>query len=125
MITGIHHVALKTTDLERMAEFYQQALGFKRGMRLDLQDGAYLVQMDLNGVLVELFGGGKVRAEDNEAVGYTHLALTVDDVDAEYARLKGLGCQFYIEPVTVHGLRVAFFRDPDGNPIELFQELSQ
>ncbi len=123
MIVSIHHVALKATDLERMADFYQQALGFKRGMRLDFEDGTYLIQMDLNGVQVELFGGGKTKAEDSEAVGYTHLAFTVDDVDAEYERLKGLGCEFYIEPVTVQGLRVAFFRDPDGNPIELFQEL--
>jgi lactoylglutathione lyase len=123
VIKSIHHIALRTTDLERMADFYSQALGFTRGMRLDFGDGTYLVQMELDGAQVELFGGGKTKSEDKEAVGYIHLALTVDDVEAECERLKGLGCEFYIEPVTVQGLRVAFFRDPDGNSIELIQEI--
>lgn len=123
MIKSIHHIALRTTDLERMADFYSQALGFTRGMRLDFEDGSYLVLMELGGAKVELFGGGKRKAEEAQATGFIHLALTVDDVDAEYERLKALGCEFYIEPVDVQGLRVAFFRDPDGNSIELIQEI--
>ncbi len=125
MIQGLHHVAVRATDIERAVGFYSDVLGFREQMRLHFEDGSYLVQMALGGSIVELFGGGKPdQPEAGESrVGYTHIALSVDDVDAEHARLKDLGCEFHVQPQTVEGLRVAFFRDPDGNPIELLAEV--
>jgi lactoylglutathione lyase len=123
VIQRFHHVAVRTTDIEAAVKFYSQALGSEEQMRLHFEDGSYLVQMSLGDSIVELFGDGKPAEEDPSRVGYTHIALSVDDVDAECERLKGLGCPFHVEPQTVQGLRVAFFRDPDGNPIELLQEL--
>lgn len=125
MIKGFHHFAVKTTDIERSAQFYRDVLGMREKMRLSFDDGSYLIMLALGETSVELFGGAKPKDpnEDRGEVGYVHLALTVDDVDAEYERIKGLGYSFYIEPKTFENLRVAFFRDPDGIPIELLQEL--
>ena len=125
MIKGFHHFAAKTTDIERSAQFYRDVLGMREKMRLSFDDGSYLIMLALGETSVELFGGAKPKDpnEDRGEVGYVHLALTVDDVDAEYERIKGLGYSFYIEPKTFENLRVAFFRDPDGIPIELLQEL--
>ncbi len=125
MIKGFHHFAIKTTDIERSAAFYRDVLGMKEKRRLHFDDGSYLVMLALGETCVELFGGANPRdpTQDRNEVGYVHLALTVDDTDAEYERIRTLGYQFYIEPRTVQGLRVAFFRDPDGIPIELLQEL--
>jgi catechol 2,3-dioxygenase-like lactoylglutathione lyase family enzyme len=33
----------------------------------------------------------------------------------------GKGVEFFIEPKNVGDIRLAFFRDPDGNELELFQ----
>jgi catechol 2,3-dioxygenase-like lactoylglutathione lyase family enzyme len=124
VIKGIEHVALVTTDVERAAKFYTEALGFREVGRLETSHSGTIVFVSLNGTQVELFGGGRPKEseEAQQSVGYTHIALRVDDVDAEYARLKALGTDFYMEPTTVDaGLRIAFFRDPDGSPIELFQ----
>jgi len=125
VIKGFHHFAVKTTDIERSAQFYRDVLGMREKMRLSFDDGSYLIMLALGETSVELFGGAKPKDpnEDRGEVGYVHLALTVDDVDAEYERIKGLGYSFYIEPKTFENLRVAFFRDPDGIPIELLQEL--
>jgi lactoylglutathione lyase len=125
VIKGFHHFAVKTTDIERSAQFYRDVLGMREKMRLSFDDGSYLIMLALGETSVELFGGAKPKDpnEDRGEVGYVHLALTVDDVDAEYERIKGLGYSFYIEPKTFKSLRVAFFRDPDGIPIELLQEL--
>ena len=51
------------------------------------------------------------------------LVLEVDDVDAEVARLAE---HVVAEPVSRPdwGGRVAYVRDPSGNPIELFQSLA-
>ena len=121
MIGGLHHVAVRTTDIERSARFYSDALGFEEVRRLHFEDGSYLVQLVHEGSIIELFGGGKPAENDRGEVGYTHIALQVDSVDEEHARLTALGFDFHVPPQDVQGIRCAFFRDPDGNPIEIVQ----
>ncbi len=123
MIKDIDHVAVVTTDVERAAKFYTEALGFREVGRLETSHSGTLVFLGLGGTLVELFGGGKPRAAgDTGEVGYRHIALLVDSVDEEYDRLRALGVEFTMEPATVEsGLRIAFFKDPDGSPIEIMQ----
>jgi catechol 2,3-dioxygenase-like lactoylglutathione lyase family enzyme len=55
------------------------------------------------------------------------LVLTVDDVDALYARLKPAGIEFADAPrdQPVWGIRAMHFRDPDGNLIEVFSPLKK
>jgi catechol 2,3-dioxygenase-like lactoylglutathione lyase family enzyme len=55
------------------------------------------------------------------------LILSVDDVDALYARLKGLGVEFTGAPKDqpAWGIRAAHFRDPDGNLFEAFSPLKK
>lgn len=62
------------------------------------------------------------RQEQDTAV----VILTVDDVDALYARLKNV-VTFTNPPEskTAWGIRAAHFRDPDGNLIEVFSALKQ
>lgn len=123
MIKDIDHVAVVTTDVQRAAKFYTEALGFREVGRLETTHSGTLIFLGLGGTTVELFGGGKPRAAgDTGEVGYRHLALLVDDADAEYERLKAMGVEFTMEPATVDsGLRIAFFTDPDGSPIEIMQ----
>jgi len=90
-------------------------------MRLHFEDGSYLIQLAQKDSIVELLGGGKPVEEDRGEVGYPHIALQVDSVDEEHARLSALGIGFHIPPQDVQGIRCAFFRDPDGNPIEIIE----
>lgn len=54
------------------------------------------------------------------------LCMAVDDVDATYRRLKGNGVKFLRPPHNERAwmLRVAHFRDPEGNLVEISQDLS-
>ncbi len=128
MIKGLEHVALVTTDVERAARFFVEKLGFRETGRLETTHSGTIIFVSLGGAEVELFGNGKPRDPDappfgSEEVGYRHIALLVDSVDEEYDRLKSLGVEFFMDPTTVEsGLRLAFFKDPDGNPIELLQK---
>lgn len=124
MIKALDHVAVITTDVERAAAFYTGLLGFRETARLETSHSGTIIFVGLNGAQVELFGNGEPRPPEEapRRVGYAHITLLVDDVDAEHDRLKAAGVEFYMEPTTVEsGLRLAFFRDPDGNPIELLQ----
>lgn len=124
MITGIDHFAVVTTDVARAARFYTELLGFRETMRLETSHSGTIIFIGLGEAQLELFGGGTPRSGPAEGrpVGFTHIALKVDDIDADYERLAAAGIAFDMKPTTVEsGLRIAFFKDPDGNTIELMQ----
>jgi catechol 2,3-dioxygenase-like lactoylglutathione lyase family enzyme len=68
-------------------------------------------------------GQPSTRREQDTAA----LVLTVDDVDAAYARLRARGVAFAGAPANrdAWGIRVAHFRDPDGNLLEVFSPLKK
>lgn len=128
MLLGFHHVALIGADYARSKDFYTRVLGLsvlaehwraeRQSWKLDL--------VGPGGLQLELFSfpAAPPRPSRPEACGLRHLALRVDDLDAERARLSALGV--VLEPVRIDeftGARFCFFADPDGLPIELVEQL--
>ncbi|HEY6463294.1 MAG TPA: VOC family protein [Polyangiaceae bacterium] len=108
----IHHVALRTKDVERLRAFYEDLLGL-RVLRRDEARGS--VWLDLDGAVLMI-----ERAEADEppvAVGSMELvAFAVEDKEAWRGRLGGSGRAggVAIEAETGHTL---YFRDPDGRRV--------
>jgi catechol 2,3-dioxygenase-like lactoylglutathione lyase family enzyme len=83
------------------------------------------------GVRVELIErAGAARAavfgdppDTLRGLGYAHWALEVDDLDAAFAPLVGLGAERVWPPADAvqPGARFAYVKDPEGNLIELIQ----
>jgi len=123
VITGIEHLAVVTTDVEKAAAFYKDVLGFKERGRLQTAHSGTIIFITLGGTELELFGGGAIAPKpEGRPVAYTHVALTVDDIDNDYERIAKHGVEFSMKPTTVEsGMRIAFFADPDGNTLELMQ----
>ena len=57
--------------------------------------------------------------------GYTHIALTVENIDKLYDKMSSCDIEFTTKPLTSPDAKakVTFCKDPDGNFIELVQEL--
>ncbi|EOC0210212.1 VOC family protein [Cronobacter dublinensis] len=123
----IHHIAIIATDYHRSKAFYCDTLGFT------LQSEVYREARDswkgdlaLNGqYVIELFSFPfpPARPSRPEACGLRHLAFSVDDVDQAVAFLesRGVTCEpVRVDPLT--GKRFTFFADPDGLPLELYQQ---
>ena len=53
--------------------------------------------------------------------GIPYTSFTVDDLDAEFARLTGLGVRFTQEPVDMGPVATAVFDDTCGNLIQIQQ----
>ena len=121
MISGIEHVAIASPDAKKLAGWYVEKLGFA----VVYDSGRTLIVQAPNGSMIEITTSeGERPAQGMKLPGLRHLALAVDDFDAEYARLRAAGVQFLDEPQQAKGVRVVYFADPEGNYLHLIQRQS-
>ncbi|MDD4797549.1 MAG: VOC family protein [Eubacteriales bacterium] len=106
----IGEVSLLTNDVVALANFYKTVLQIDNGS----DDATHQVLLT-QGTGLTVYNDGTHRVKQNSNVA---LAFTVDDVDAEYQRLLGLGVRM-VEPPTTRpwGARNMHFLDLDGNSI--------
>ena len=115
MIRNIRHTGIVVDDLMKSLEFYTQKLGFEVSNRMD-ESGPFIdkilgfnnimlktVKMTLHdGQMVELLDFTSHKKEDIEKhindIGPTHLAFTVDDLDAIYIDFINNGYQVRTYP---------------------------
>jgi len=134
MRVRFHHVSLSVADLAAQRRWYAEALGFTEvteEFELPEPPVRTVVLESADGVRVELIErAGAARAavfgdplDTLRGLGYAHWALAVDDLDAAFARLVGLGAEAAWPPAAAvqPGARFAYVKDPEGNLIELIQ----
>ena len=123
MLEGTHHIAIIASDEQRALDFYINKLGFtleKETWRPARKD--YLRMLRLGDTVIELFihPDAPQRVTGPEALGLRHLAFRVTDIEAARDWLNSRGIE--TEPIhddTANGGHYVFFRDPDGQPLEL------
>ena len=128
MIEGIHHIAIICSDYKRSKHFYTKILGLpvihevyreaRQSWKLDLQVNAF--------TQVELFSfpNTPARVSHPEACGLRHLAFRVKKLEKIIAQLQAH--EVKVEAIRVDEFtdkRFTFFQDPDGLPIELYEEI--
>lgn len=121
--THTHHMALLTPNFSRLCAFYRDVLNCP--IRGEFP-GRNIVFIDVGSTTIELVESAD--AGSDPATGrWAHLAFEVADVDGTYAELSALGVPFHVLPKdfpeNAPSVRIAFFRDPDGNVLELVQPL--
>lgn len=121
----LHHVAVICSDYAASKRFYTEVLGFELlSEHYREARSSWKADLALNGTyVVELFSfpDPPPRVTGPEARGLRHLSLLVDDADEAARSLAAAGVE--VEPVRVDehtGKRFAFFKDPDGLPIEVY-----
>jgi catechol 2,3-dioxygenase-like lactoylglutathione lyase family enzyme len=142
VIKGIRHTGIVVDKLEQSLSFYKDLLGLKIAKRIK-EKGVYIdrvlalenvevttVKMiATDGQLIELL---KYHSHPQRVVPYkicdvgpTHIAFTVDNLGSMYKQLKNHGVCFNSPPcISPDGCaKVVFCRDPEGNFIELVEEL--
>jgi glyoxylase I family protein len=118
MIQGIEHTAIAAKDVERLAAFYVQILGFEINYR---GKSAIFVKAS-NGSMIEIIPAeGDVYEATPKTPGLRHLALSVSGFEAECERLTAAGVTFLEPPLLKGGNKVVFFRDPEGNILHLIE----
>ena len=138
---GLHHVALSTPDLDRCLDFYCNVIGAEPASpELGWQAGdattdrslqvhgsaARFAHIKVGKAFMEIFEFKTPEPIDCERrsvdFGLTHLCFQVDDLDAEYQRMKRLGMTFHSAPVPFEdGAKYVYGRDVDNNIVELLE----
>lgn len=142
---NIRHFGIVVSDIEKSLHFYKDLLGLKikidtieKGNFIDTILGLENIQVrtikmlaDEGNTLVELLWyqshqGRKIENKKIFDIGASHLALTVDNLESLYQKLKEGGVKFIAPPqVSPDGkAKVAFCFDPDDVPVELVEELN-
>lgn len=143
-IKGVHHIAINVTNMEQSLKFYQHVLGLRplfepqegSGSNLEkairvsgaklkyamLQSGETFVEL-----IQYLSPKGKPYDRKNCDTGNMHLAFCVSNIDETFAELKEKGVKFNAPPMKIDagalkGKAFAYFTDPDGVTLEIFQD---
>lgn len=124
-MTGVY-----VDDVATAHAFYTDVLGFETRTHMDLGDGTLFVtvgapegaQPDLQ-LLLEP-GQGPIAEPYRRALyeaGLPCIVFSVDDLEAEYDRLRGLGVRFTHPPQEQGPVIAAVFDDTVGNLVQLVQ----
>ncbi|MDP2999832.1 MAG: VOC family protein [Bryobacterales bacterium] len=118
MFTAFEHTGIASPDHKKLAQWYVEVFGFAIVYQ---SAGATFVKAP-NGSMIEIIAAEGDRVElAMKQPGLRHLALAVDDFDADLARIRAAGVKFLSEPVDAKGNKVVFFTDPEGNILHLIQ----
>ena len=120
------HTMVRVLDEARSVFFYDQAFGLKVAERLDFPDFTLVYLSNAETPFEVELTVNKGRTNPYElGDGYGHVAVSVDDLDAEHARFEAAG----LKPRKIVEFnrdgrlfaRFFFVEDPDGYKIEVLQ----
>jgi predicted enzyme related to lactoylglutathione lyase len=116
MIQKVAFTMYPVQDTQRARRFYEETLGLAVGTR---SPSGTWTEYDLpGGGCLALYATGDM--EPSASAGGT-IALEVDDIDAEIARLKAAGVTFKADDIKSPVCRMAVMLDSEGNSIFLHQ----
>lgn len=120
MLTKIGQIAIPVADVDAATAFYRDTLGLP--FLFDAPGMAFFRCGEVRLMLTEPESGD---LEPSASIIY----YRVDDIEAACERLRTRGVRFESEAHPVHRaedheLWMAFFRDPDGNPLALMSQVA-
>ena len=141
-LQGVQHVGVAVSDLARSLTFYADVLDVHPAFVAEgggdaLSQAVGVPDADLKFAFLKVGDSvlelleytqptGRAYALRNCDVGAVHIAFAVDDIDAMCKTLESRGVKFNAPPLQIDegplaGSTFAYFTDPDGVQLELFQ----
>ena len=143
----VHHVGITVRDLEESLQWYERVFDVQRefvatGSGPELSRAVGVPDADLRfeskstrspffgSCVIELLCYANDRQEtfdrSNADVGSAHVCIDVPDLQKAYEDLQAKGVEFLAPPLAIdegplEGCAFAYFRDPNGVTLELFQ----
>ena len=142
MSINLRHIGIVTENLEKSLKFYKDILGFKiktesfedrnfidHILNLEKSSLKTMRLIDKKGGVIELLHYDNPPSKKNKRKindsGLSHFALTVDNLDDIYSRLRNDNIEFVSAPILSpdNKAKVCFCYDPNGIAIELVEHV--
>ena len=124
----IYVTSVFVDDQRKALDFYTNVLGFQKKTDIDLGGASWLTvvspeQTDGTELLLEPSDHPAVKPYKDALVGdgIPAASFAVDDVPAEFDRLRAKGVRFTQEPTEMGNVTTAVFDDTSGNLIQIVQ----
>jgi glyoxylase I family protein len=127
-MNAFNHIALNCRDLAAQEAFYVKHFGFKRSRTFNRGKPDEFFLLKLGSVRLELFSTDRAKTAGmqggEQPIGFKHLAFDVPKLELVLEGLRADGIE--PDPIidcghAIPGCRIAFFRDPEGNILELME----
>ncbi len=131
---GVHHVAVRTADLDASVAFYTGVLGMTVAAAFEL-NGARFAHLDTgDGSRLELVDDDRPVTPADDRNVHWHLCLGTDRLEAVVAAVEaaGMAVTMGATPLTLTNtagggaepmpITIAFFTGPGGEVVELLQD---
>jgi catechol 2,3-dioxygenase-like lactoylglutathione lyase family enzyme len=109
------NITVIVSDMTRAVRFYADALG----LTLKRRYGDHFAQFEAPGTIIALHPAVKDGPQPGKSESLS-VGFAVDNLDATMSELKGKGVAFS-RVADDDQVKLAFFTDPDGNPLYLSQ----
>jgi catechol 2,3-dioxygenase-like lactoylglutathione lyase family enzyme len=110
------NVTVMVSNMDRSVKFFVETLGLKLKSRY----GDHFAQVEAPGVTIALHPSIKNGPQPGKSESLS-IGLGVDDLESAVASLRSKGVAFSGEITQDGPVKLAFFGDPDGNPLYLSQ----
>ena len=125
MITAMEHIGLCANDPKLLVQWYVDILGFRIVRALE-QNRTYFIRAPHGGMLEVYPARHHQEQVDNVHSGLRHIALSVTNLEKEVERLRSVGVAVPQDTMVVTPeMKLAFFRDPEGNLLHLVERKEQ
>lgn len=113
-VTGLNHVVLHVTDVERSTRFYEEVLGFEDRRSGGAPGGKMrFLRCGLQGL--DLFEVSDGNVHGGQEMNHMALSVDADDIEEVVAELSKVG----VETSDRTPRNTVFLSDPDGHRIEI------
>ncbi|MEE9551752.1 MAG: VOC family protein [Gammaproteobacteria bacterium] len=123
-IESVNHVGIRIEERSRSIAFYKM-LGFELVEDVGFDEGHPIIMKHSSGVVLNLLGPANAGSGSNILMdveekypGYTHIALTVSDLDIAKSFMNENNIKI-TGSFSFGNMSAIFIRDPDRNVIEL------
>jgi glyoxylase I family protein len=122
LFAGVDHAAIAAGDPARLADWYCSVLGF-RAVSDNGKERPTRVLAGPEGGMIEMMPDNQGPHSSRELFdrGLSHLAIRVSNLEAAIASLRTHGIEVAEPTAAAGGGRVANFRDPEGNVLQVVE----
>ena len=121
LVTGIDHPAIAAEDVDKLADWYCEVLGYEKYFRHEKP--VWILKAPDN-TLIEIMPKDHTPRPERTTwtPGWSHLALRVSDIQQAITYLESKGVTWGGDLIdAIGGGKVRTFSDPDGNMLQIVE----